>query len=88
MTTTDKPKKATKRATREELQELHYHLTQLFLKALRSPEKFDLNSNFLNVVRQFLRDNSIVKDLAFAKDIKASLIALEDAEVPFLPTLN
>ena len=88
MTTTDNQQTVPKRATREELQELHYRLTKLFLTALRNPSKYDLSANFLNVVRQFLRDNSIVKDLAFAKDIKDGLKALGDADLPFLPTLN
>ena len=77
-----------KRATREELQELHYRLTQIFLIAFRNPDKHDLNANFLNVARQFLRDNSIVKDMAMAKDIKDGLAVLADTDVPFLPTLN
>lgn len=88
MTTTDTQTNTPQRATREDLQELHYRLTKLFLTALRNPSKYDLSANFLNVVRQFLRDNSIVKDLAFAKDIKDGLKALGDADLPFLPTLN
>ena len=84
----NKTQRKPKRATREELQELHYRLTQIFLTAFRNPDKHDLNANFLNVARQFLRDNSIIKDMAIAKDIKDGIGLLADAEIPFLPTLN
>lgn len=81
-------KNSNKRASREELQELHWRLTQLFLKVLRNPEKYDPNANLLNCIRQFLRDNSIVKDAAWGKDMKESLMTLADSDLPFLPTIN
>lgn len=88
MTTTDKPKKAAKRATREELQELHYRLTKLFLQVLRDPVKHEPNANLLNCIRQFLRDNGCTKNTAWAKDMKEGLETLADSNLPFLPTLN
>lgn len=79
----------TKRATRADLEELHKLLTDQFLEWMRQPEKYKVKPFHLAVVRQFLKDNGITKNLAQAKDVKKSLEELGDLEVPFdLPQLQ
>lgn len=72
------------KATREDLHELHRMLALQFFEMMKTPET--LNASAFNVIRQFLKDNGITKDLVRAGDIKRSLESLVDAEVPFLPT--
>lgn len=73
----------TNKASREDLHELHHLLTLHFTEMMKTPE--NLNASAFNVIRQFLKDNGIRKDVVRAEDIKSSLEALVDAEVPFLP---
>lgn len=78
-----------KRTTRAELEELHKLLTDHFLDWMRQPEKYNLKPFHLAVIRQFLKDNGITKNLTQARDVKKSLEELGDLEVPFdLPQLQ
>lgn len=80
MTTTDQP---LRRATREDLQYLHTMMVHIFLGWMKTPEK--LKPFHLNVLRQFLKDNNVAKNLTQGRDIKAALEDLKDTEIPFLP---
>ncbi len=81
--TTEKPR----RATREDLQELHTCLTDVFLQWMRGADRNQMKAFQLEVLRKFLRDNGVAKNLATAKDIQSSLADLRSLDIPFLPTL-
>lgn len=81
--TTEKPR----RASREELQELHTLLTDVFLQWMRGADRHQMKAFQLEVLRKFLRDNGVAKNLTSATDIQSSLADLGSLDVPFLPTL-
>ena len=70
------------RASRKQLEELHSLLTGIFLKYLKGD---DHAAPMLNVIRSFLLNNGIVKDLTQVGAIRASMDDLKDISVPFLP---
>ncbi len=77
------------RATTEQLQELHTSLVLIFKAWLEAePDVFKLKPYHLNVLRQFLKDNGVVKDLPRAVDVKNTLEALGDLTIPFLEPAN
>lgn len=70
------------RATLEQLEALHGQLTRVFSKYLKSG---DYSAPMLNVIRCFLLNNGVMKDLTQVQQVKASLGDLTDLSVPFLP---
>jgi hypothetical protein len=72
-----------KPAPREDLQEIHGLLCASFLDYLRlvPPEK--RTASMLNVMRGFLRDNRIQKDLTLHTDVQRSLQTLSAMDIPF-----
>lgn len=74
------------RATRPQLEELHGLLANIFTDWLKAPEKHGVTASHMGVIRAFLRDNGVTKNLGQTKDIQASLEELAGMSVPFLPT--
>jgi hypothetical protein len=81
----DKELCITPKATIEDLQELHSLMVALFLEWMRDPDKYKVKPFHLAVVRQFLKDNGVSKNLGQSKDIKDSLGELAGFDIPFLP---
>lgn len=79
-TNTDQP---LRRATREDLQYLHTMMVHIFMGWMKMPEK--LKPYHLSVLRQFLKDNNVAKNLTQGRDIKAALEDLKDTDIPFIP---
>lgn len=78
----------TTRATREDLQEIHGLLCMSFLDYLKNTPPAKLRASMIEVIRSFLKDNHITKNLNSAKDVSQSLSELADMAVPFLPDFS
>ncbi len=76
------------RASREELQQIHGLLCMSFLEYLQNTPPAKLRASMIEVIRSFLKDNNITKNLTSAKDISQSLGELSDMAVPFLPDFS
>lgn len=72
----------------EDLYALHAALAASFSALLSQPDQSKVRASHLNVLRLFLRDNKVGKDLGQSRAIKASLEDLVDADIPFLPVFN
>lgn len=75
-------------ATREELQEIHRVLCETFMDYLTNTPPGRIRASMLDVIRSFLKDNHISKNLSQAKDVTESLKDLSELSVPFLPDYN
>lgn len=75
----------TGRTPREKLQELHGVLCDRFLDYAKNTPPGKIRASMIEVIRGFLKDNGITKNLAQAKDVAASLEELSDIGIPFLP---
>lgn len=70
-------------APREQLQELHRLLCGIFLDYLRTTPPERRRASMLEVIRSFLRDNGIQKDMTLQEDVQTSLESLADMDIPF-----
>lgn len=73
------------RATVEQLQELHGLIADIMLTYLKETPSGQHTAFMLNVIRSFLVDNGIKKDLVMGADVRLSLKELTDMDLPFLP---
>lgn len=77
------------RATQQQLQELHTQMVQIFVAWLEAePDKLKLRPAHLEIMRKFLADNGIKKDLPKALDQKTTLEELGSLSIPFLPIIS
>ena len=72
-------------ASRESLQTLHRLLCEYFTGYLANTPPSKIRASMLEVIRGFLKDNNVRKDLTSARDVKASLDELAGLSIPFLP---
>lgn len=70
-------------APREQLQELHRLLAGTFLDYLTKTPQDECTASMLEVIRSFLRDNGITKDLTSYADVQSSLGSLTSLDIPF-----
>lgn len=70
-------------ATREDLQEIHRLLTEAFFRYLQETPRENQRASMFEVIRSFLRDNGITKDLNLHKDVQTSLVSLASLDIPF-----
>ena len=75
----------TRRATREDLKELHGLLCESIFAYMRGVPPGKHKPAMLELIRQFLRDNGITKNLQSAQDVSESLEELTDLSIPFVP---
>lgn len=73
------------RATVEQLHDLHGRIADIMLTYLKETPPGQHTAFMLNVIRSFLVDNGIKKDLVMGADIRLSLKELADMDLPFLP---
>lgn len=73
------------KATREQLRELHFILTETLLLYMQTTAPAKRRAGMLEVVRAFLKDNGITKNLDSSREVSKTLEALNDVAVPFLP---
>jgi hypothetical protein len=73
------------RANREQLEELHGLLTQTLLAYMANTPPNKRRASMLEVIRSFLKDNGIIKNLEACQDVAESLGELTSLDVPFLP---
>ena len=71
--------------TREQLQELHGILVESLLTYMKDTPPQKRRSAVLDIIRAFLKDNGITKNLNSAKDVATSLEELSSLSIPFLP---
>lgn len=70
-------------APQESLRELHRLLCTTFLDYLQTTPPERRRASMLEVIRSFLRDNGIQKDLTLHGDVQASLQSLSSLDIPF-----
>lgn len=70
-------------APRDQLQELHRLLCTTFLDYLQTTPPERRRASMLEVIRSFLRDNGIQKDLTLHEDVQTSLQSLSSLDIPF-----
>jgi hypothetical protein len=73
------------RATREQLEELHGLLAKILLDYLKNTPPNRLRANKLEIVRSFLLQNGVKKDMNSGREVKAALADLSETDLPFLP---
>ncbi|UCV01867.1 hypothetical protein [Dechloromonas denitrificans] len=83
--TTEKAE-APKKATREQLEDLHRVLCKALMDYLLDTPADKRRASMIAEIRAFLRDNNVTKSLGAAKDVAKSLDELSGLGVPFLPT--
>ena len=71
--------------TREQLQELHGILVESLLTYMKDTPPQKRRAAVLDIIRAFLKDNGITKNLNSAKDVATSLEELSSLSIPFLP---
>jgi len=74
-----------KRATREDLQVIHDQLVAIFQMWMNDPVGHKVKPYHLEVVRKFLADNGVRKNLSKTQDINESLGELAGFDIPFSP---
>lgn len=79
---------ATARSSREELHEIHRLMSRNLLEYLQNTPADKIRASMIDVIRAFLKDNNITKNLSSAKDVSLSLNELSDMAVPFLPDFS
>lgn len=76
------------KASREELHEIHRLMCRNLLDYLQNTPQDKIRASMIDVIRAFLKDNNITKNLGAAKDVSQSLSELSDMAVPFLPDFS
>lgn len=70
-------------APRDQLQKLHALLCETFLDYFQTTPPERRRASMLEVIRSFLKDNGIQKDLTLHRDVQTSLESLSSLDIPF-----
>lgn len=73
------------RVTREQLRDLHSILTETLLLYMTTTPPEKRRAGMLEVIRAFLKDNGVTKNIESARDVSSTLESINDIELPFMP---